>query len=81
MSSCVKPVIRNNSNPVVLLHCFDRFVVFESHTNTPWFLFAAKLGSFHCITQFLFRMEMHISLAGGGRFGGLGCGCSWMGFF
>lgn len=23
MSSCVKPVIRSNSNPVVLLHCFD----------------------------------------------------------
>ena len=36
MSSCVKPVIRSNSNPVVLLHCFDRFVVYESHTNTPW---------------------------------------------
>lgn len=27
MSSCVKPKVQNATNPVVLLHCFDRFVM------------------------------------------------------
>ena len=66
MSSCVKLVVRNNNTLVVLLHCFDRFVVCESHMDTPWFLFPAKFGTFHCITQFLVRNEMHIFLTRGG---------------
>ena len=66
MSSCVKLVVRNNNNLVVLLHYFDRFVVCESHTDTPWFLFPAKFCTFHCITQFLVGNEMHIFLTRGG---------------
>lgn len=27
MSSCVKPQIRSEINPIVLLHSFDRFVI------------------------------------------------------
>lgn len=27
MSSCVMPRIRGDATPVVLLHCFDRFVI------------------------------------------------------
>ena len=50
MSSYVNLVVRNNSNVVVLLHYFDRFVVYESHMDTPWFLFSAKLGTFQFFT-------------------------------
>lgn len=32
MSSCVKPMIQRQTSPVVLLHCFDRFAIYASHT-------------------------------------------------
>lgn len=29
MSSCVQPLVQTDANPVALLHCFDRLVVFR----------------------------------------------------
>ena len=82
MSSCVKPLIQSDFNPVVLLHCFDRFEIKckSCHgCNIYHLMNIFFLSWLFCVFQFMFRMEVHIPLAWRGWFGGLGHWCSWMG--
>lgn len=50
MSSCVKPRIKSETNPVVLLHSFDRFVINATNAVIKIILFPAEPGSKYCIT-------------------------------
>lgn len=71
MSSCVKPSIQSEESPVVLLHGFDRLL-----HNLGLFVVSVIIFSFSCsshlIIQFMFRMEIRISVAGGSWFRNLG---------
>lgn len=87
MSSCVKPAKKSEKNPVVLLHCFDRFVI-QVTLIIIFFLLLCTISiwiicdvCFLPCTQFLFGMELCISSAWRGWSRNVGCWCSWMGLF
>jgi len=80
MSSCVKPMMQNKENPVVLLHGFDRCS--KQVTECVHFYAQVTFG-FHftlLIVQLMFRMEIHISVAWGSWLWDMGSWHSWLGF-
>lgn len=81
MSSCVKPLLQTQTNPIILLHAFDRPVLFAKlYSGCVMWAIAFWACKVHSILfQLLFRMEVLVPIAGAGWVGDLGCGCSWLG--
>jgi len=81
MSSCVKPLVQNKEPPIVLLHGFDRCSKFARDKISFYILCSSWSWIFYClITQFMFRMEIWISIAWRIWFRDLGYRHSWLGF-
>lgn len=80
MSSCVRPLVKSSTSPVVLLHGFDRFIDVQNKPfvmayNVAWCMFETL-----SIIQLLSRMEIHLSIAWRGWTRNLGYWHSWLGF-